>query len=64
MTHGLTKTEVAALLGIDRSRVWQIEQRALKKLRLALEGVDLETDPAVCRVLRTARREFEDRAES
>lgn len=32
----MTKTEVAELLGIDRSRVYQLEKRALKKIREAL----------------------------
>ena len=35
---GLSQYEVAALLGISRRRVFQIEKLALKKLRLAIEA--------------------------
>lgn len=33
---GLTCAEIAPILGITRSRVWQIEQRAIRKLREGL----------------------------
>ncbi len=36
-TLHLSQTEVAALLGIDRSRVGQIEQSALRKIRVAVK---------------------------
>jgi DNA-directed RNA polymerase sigma subunit (sigma70/sigma32) len=38
-----TQAEVAALLGVTRARITQIEHRAMAKLRRAL-GVDLQEE--------------------
>ena len=42
-TLHLSQTEVAALLGIDRSRVGQIEQSALRKIRVAVKEEALKS---------------------
>ena len=34
-----TRADVAKLMGVTRARVMQLEQSALRKLRLALEGM-------------------------
>ncbi len=36
MSPLMSHAEIAAILGISRSAVWQIERRALRKLRAAL----------------------------
>jgi DNA-binding XRE family transcriptional regulator len=38
---GLTQYEVAAILGLSRARVMQIEQRAIRKLRAAAAAMGL-----------------------
>lgn len=55
-----TQKEVAEMLGIDSSRVGQIERRALAKLRIALSGIDFGWDTSELRAGRAAMREFEE----
>jgi hypothetical protein len=55
-----TKQEVADILGVDRSYVYQVEKQALKKLRMALAGFLLDTDSEELRAERDSLREFED----
>lgn len=33
---GMTQAEVAELMGISRTRIWQIEQKALNKIKAGL----------------------------
>lgn len=40
-------TQIAEMFGLTRSRIWQIEQRALKKLRTAILA-----DPVLSAIVR------------
>ena len=39
---GMTLHEVARALGVSHERVWQIERRALAKLRIVLDAMETE----------------------
>lgn len=41
----MTHEEIGQLLGISRSRVWQIEQRAIHKLKMLARKHGVKFDP-------------------
>lgn len=71
---GMTQQQVASALGIDRSRVGQIERRALRKMRRALLldahheamriGEYFSTDTLDARAERSIVRQYQTRLEA
>lgn len=63
----LTQAQVGELLGITRARVYQIEKRALLKLRHAFDEMEIKTDfhdldnTSECKATRQLVQEFSAR---